>query len=279
MLKSREFLRGKIRGRVGGGNKFTFSPAASKQISVAFGNKVMDTRLPQPSGCGDKYDVSDFGYILLRRYTPRNDVSSVGRSMIEMLGVLAIIAILSVGGIAGYSKAMRMWKMNKTIGEYSMLFAGVLEHLESLKSEEQTKQIPLADTVQAMGMLPDSYTKSGIVFYDTFGNIVYPYAKAGRVAVSIKIGGFTQNAEKVTTTEGFAEDFCLELFRNIAQPLQSEIYAARFWQNPNNTFFYGAKYCQDGEKCLPAATLKDFQAVCSSCDKKNTDCDVSFEFK
>ncbi len=203
-----------------------------------------------------------------------------GRSMIEMLGVLAIIAVLSVGGIAGYSKAMRMWKMNKTIGEYSMLFAGLLEHLDSLRSEEQTnKQIPLADTVQAIGLLPDSYTKSGTIFYDTFGNIVYPYTKAGRVAVSIKIGGFTQNAEKVTTTEGFAADFCLELFKNIAQPLQSEIYAARFWQNPNNTFFYGAKYCQDGEKCLPTATLKDFQAACSSCDKKNTDCDVTFEFK
>ena len=30
---------------------------ASKQKSVAVGNKVMDTRLPQPAGCGDKYDV------------------------------------------------------------------------------------------------------------------------------------------------------------------------------------------------------------------------------
>ena len=27
-------------------------------ICVAYGNKVMDTRLPQPAGCGDKYDVS-----------------------------------------------------------------------------------------------------------------------------------------------------------------------------------------------------------------------------
>mgnify|MGYP004456524677 FL=1 len=26
-------------------------------ICVAYGNKVMDTRLPQPTGCGDKYDV------------------------------------------------------------------------------------------------------------------------------------------------------------------------------------------------------------------------------
>ena len=30
-------------------------------ICVAYGNKVMDTRLPQPAGCGDKYDVSGLG--------------------------------------------------------------------------------------------------------------------------------------------------------------------------------------------------------------------------
>ena len=31
-------------------------------ICVAVGNKVMDTRLPQPAGCGDKYDVSGLGF-------------------------------------------------------------------------------------------------------------------------------------------------------------------------------------------------------------------------
>ena len=43
-----------------------FSLVASKQRSVAYGNKVMDTRLPQPAGCGDKYDVSGwcFGHML-----------------------------------------------------------------------------------------------------------------------------------------------------------------------------------------------------------------------
>ena len=35
-----------------------FSLVASKQKSVAYSNKVMDTRLPQHVGCGNKYDVS-----------------------------------------------------------------------------------------------------------------------------------------------------------------------------------------------------------------------------
>ena len=34
---------------------------AREQRSVAYGNKVMDTRLPQPAGCGDKYDISELG--------------------------------------------------------------------------------------------------------------------------------------------------------------------------------------------------------------------------
>ena len=43
-------------------------------ICVAVGNKVMDTRLPQPAGCSDKYSVSSLDCRLLRRCTPRNDV-------------------------------------------------------------------------------------------------------------------------------------------------------------------------------------------------------------
>ncbi len=62
-------------------------------------------------------DVSGLGGGLLRRCTPRNDVCSIGRSMIEMLGVLAIIAVLTVGGIAGYSKAMKKYQANKVVGE------------------------------------------------------------------------------------------------------------------------------------------------------------------
>ena len=56
-----------------------FSLVASKQRSVAHGNKVMDTRLPQPAGCGDKYDVSGWGYRLLR--CARNDEASNGEGL------------------------------------------------------------------------------------------------------------------------------------------------------------------------------------------------------
>ena len=38
-----------------------------------------------------------------------------GRSMVEMLGVLAIIGVLSVGGIAGYSMAMKKYRVNTAL--------------------------------------------------------------------------------------------------------------------------------------------------------------------
>ena len=130
-------------------------------ICVAVGNKVMDTRLPQPAGCGDKYDVSGWcqwrllsafcmffnKYPLPEAYalpspargeglhcswcnkilgtgpsmTGARGANFFGRSMIEMLGVLAIIGVLSVGGIAGYSKAMEKYKINKTISAVAQI--------------------------------------------------------------------------------------------------------------------------------------------------------------
>ena len=46
-----------------------------------------------------------------------------GRSMIEMLGVLAIIGVLSIGGISGYSKAMSVYRVNKTTDQLMQIAA------------------------------------------------------------------------------------------------------------------------------------------------------------
>ena len=54
-------------------------------ICVAVGNKVMDTRLPQPAGCGDKYDISGLGSGLLR--VARNDAE---RNNIAFKGLDAV---------------------------------------------------------------------------------------------------------------------------------------------------------------------------------------------
>ena len=168
-------------------------------ICVAVGNKVMDTRLPQPAGGGDKYNVSGFGWgrgfsafctffkspspdakaspspsrgegmhrhwcdkILgtRPRMTGARNANSFGRSMIEMLGVLAIIGVLSVGGIAGYSKAMEKFKINKATEEYNYMVWGLIEHLDDLRRIKLTNDwIPLADYVSDLNLVPESWEK------------------------------------------------------------------------------------------------------------------------
>ena len=59
-----------------------------------------------------------------------------GRSMIEMLGVLAIVGVLSVGGIAGYSKAMKKIRSEKTtsqINEVVMNIRNLYIHQDGYK--------------------------------------------------------------------------------------------------------------------------------------------------
>lgn len=127
---------------------------------VAVGNKVRDTRLPQPAGCGDKYDMQ------------------CGRSMIEMLGVLAIIAVLSVGGIAGYSKAMLMWRSNMQKQMISELIAAAIKIRPNL-NPKSTEWENLTSVLYAMGDIPEGvtyrnkqmHTKDGIcstLFYGLF---------------------------------------------------------------------------------------------------------------
>lgn len=75
-----------------------------------------------------------------------------GRSMIEMLGVLAIVGILSVGGIAGYSKAMRKVKSDRTITQLNELimntrnlYAHQVDGYKNISAEIliNTYQVPL----------------------------------------------------------------------------------------------------------------------------------------
>ena len=78
-----------------------------------------------------------------------------GRSMIEMLGVLAIIAVLSVGGISGYSKAMKKWKIDKTIDYLTQIATNVQTLYMQQKSYEGLSQ---SNALQA-GVYPENNVK------------------------------------------------------------------------------------------------------------------------
>lgn len=235
---------------------------------VAVGNKVMDTRLPQPTGCGDKYDMQ------------------CGRSMIEMLGVLAIIAVLSVGGIAGYSKAMTKWKINRTISEYNYLLFGLIEHLDDLRRNKSTNGwIELADYVSGLNLVSENWKKiqfpaltSGLTlsgFQDTYNNYLFLLLVPPEnfVQIEIRLGGQT-TTDNGQISEAFSKEFCVDWFLNVAKPLHSSVRSVSLWKASTKIDFWGNTYCSRHSNCLENLTVNDISKLCSSCDKQNEWCQI-----
>lgn len=130
--------------------------AVAMSIGVAFSNKVMDTpELPQP---------------IKRHVAPKYDICSVGRSMIEMLGVLAIIAVLSVGGIAGYSKAMLMWHSNQQKDLLTELINNAITLKPNLSSIRSKKSLTITNIFAALGAIPEGFTYKNNIIYDLDNN-------------------------------------------------------------------------------------------------------------
>lgn len=183
-----------------------------------------------------------------------------GRSMIEMLGVLAIIGVLSVGGIAGYSKAMEMWRINKTVGEYSMFVAGLVEHIDEFNNiNKEGTQYPLVETVKAMNLVPETWSIVSVQdLRDTWGNQVGIFTRSGHFQLEIRQGKGNGKA---------AGKFCEAMFRNFAQPLSDVLYMVRFfrWQFPSSYYYVNA-YCGDeNTECLRDLKLTEINQICKSC--------------
>ena len=150
-------------------------------------------------------DISGLGCGLLCRCTPRNDVCSAGRSMIEMLGVLAIIAVLTVGGIAGYSKAMKKYQANKVVGEIIQ----VLANLKELSENDKLSDIDNLDdeTKKALGLcLPSAENCSR-----------FQPTPVGRIMIEYQ-------AQFIDMIDADAE-LCISAFNNIVTPLKGNIDA------------------------------------------------------
>ena len=197
-------------------------------------------------------------YGLLR--VARNDACSVGRSMIEMLGVLAIVGVLSVGGIAGYGKAMEMFKINKAVGEYSMLTAGLLEHIDYFNNlNKDATQYPLVEAVKALNLVPETWGVESVQnMRDSWGNRLGIFTRSGHFQLEINLGkGNSKSSVK----------FCEAMMRDFAQPLSNTLYQAYFfrWNHPS-TSYYGDKYCYESDgKCLRNLKLADINQICKSC--------------
>ena len=205
----------------------------------------------------------------------RNDVCSVGRSMIEMLGVLAIIAVLTVGGIAGYSKAMEKFKVNKAISEYSYLIQGLMEHLAEIQKmsniQEGDVHHGLVSVVQATNLVPETWENAGHrqddKMIDPYGNIIQIFSRYERLVIDMYLGGYSDLDDGTQASLSFSPKFCSALMQDVVQPLASVLNKA--WFTNGNYYFYGDKHCGSGSKCIRDLKLSDINRVCNYSTKQS----------
>ena len=220
-----------------------------------FGNNTFRTK---------QTDVYGLGSELLRRCTPRNDVCSIGRSMIEMLGVLAIIAVLTVGGIAGYSKAMKKYQANKVVGEIIQVLAKWKELSENNKLYSYSIYRLDDETKKTLGLcLPSAENCSGY----------YQHTPVGDIDITGNVIMRDADAE-----------LCISAFNNIFIPLKGNIREftvatmIKNWDDAYEERKECDKKCKDkcekDRNCLDKCRDKcsednsPYAGICISVDKK-----------
>ena len=228
------------------------------------------------------------GYGLLR--VARNDACSVGRSMIEMLGVLAIIGVLSVGGIAGYSKAMEQFRINKAISEYSYLIYGMLEHLDDFKKTTtgMTENAEVFTVAESLSLVPKSWNKiNNLQYEDSFGNMIQLWilkdyqAAAGATVLTFDfyLGGVTKVSDSQNISANFSSKLCTEIYQKIAIPLHAAALNANLYKSAGSGLFIaGDKTCDGSQKCLSNITLAEIHSVCDACARDNEVCAIAMHF-
>ena len=282
MLKSREFLREKSRGRVGGVNRL--SPPAPVILGLVpgilsqQGTNLVNKLALLLHKCWLREDSWD---------KPKNDgcrgrgfsaYSQSGRSMIEMLGVLAIIGVLSVGGIAGYSKAMEMWNINKAVEQYSYIINGLIKPADELKTSGDKNGVMFYEyltVVEALGLLPPSWSNKhdNIGIHDDLGNYLQFFVRNKNVVIDFYLGGIGFETDSWYKSNSFSPKLCQEIVQNVFYPLHSVV---------NNVYlvkesYYGDAFCAS-KKCLSGIKISEINSLCHACENNGkSSCVLVFE--
>ena len=279
MLKSIEFLRGKIRGRVSGDKYDVSGWCRGRWLSVfcTFFKYHSLAGKPAPSPSRGE------GIRLLRRYIPRNDAGSVGRSMIEMLGVLAIVAVLSVGGIAGYSKAMGMFKDNKQVQQISMLLYNTIEIQKDMA--DMVKQNPqgrwsVITVLNDLDRIPAGMSLDENQLHDVYGNTFSSFyglgsclksdGTFGRCSAPECYFGIVLNYSGSAFNKG-TESQCRNLVKAIAEfdeninnlQMRNRTDSAAGYEVSN--VIWGKKKCNNNRRCFYNLTPVQLDAFCKTC--------------
>jgi len=194
-----------------------------------------------------------------------NDISQMGRSMVEMLGVLAIIGVLSIGAIAGYQKAMFKYKMNKTIE----ISAEILYNsLELAFKNSGSLYISGNKSGYKYGLIPDTIYDDN--YQGRFGNKGYasPSPIGGEIILECDY------ASEVLTDPPGMINFYISFPKNekACVDFLSYHWERSFTENNISIYCYRDNLLlYDSHDKSVNYTLNDIQNFCNTCQEKDSD--------
>ena len=189
-----------------------------------------------------------------------------GRSMVEMLGVLAIIGVLSVGAIAGYSKAMRKYRLNKQAEQINSILNSALSFGGNLgrASGSGYQRISLIPILKKLNAIPQEMIKNNDTLSDALNSTIALYA------VRESTGG---SYYQLTLSNNYELDVCMNAVNtfkaNADNLMQINISC---WQDGQNTTikrYNGDNYCS-GNNCIRNMTVQKINDFCSTCQNKES---------
>ena len=209
---------------------------------------------------------------------------TLGRSMVEMLGVLAIIGVLSVGAIAGYSKAMFKYKLNKQAESFNMLLNTAIQLQPDLDRTVKTGESFSTNFFYKAGFIPDGMTYKNDHIYDVFMGtyeIMY-YSSISQTGNHYTEYLIQYNIERSGNS---ATSRSIEICRNMLTVAKENAGNLPFIQlrsgnsatsgGFDESRIYGDKECLQSLTCLRNMGVKDMDDFCSSCNSENW-CAVMF---
>ena len=227
---------------------------------------------------------------------------SLGRSMIEMLGVLAIIGVLSVGGIQGFSKAMETYQSHKQLEQINSLIYHILELRDTFKqdyrNQSTTRINGLMGAINALGYLPDDMKLiSNETAQDKFGNIFHiaygvdncrqpddSIAPCSEVSFHLRINLKTINNAFSLSSENQCKNIIKAVTAFDAENGNINRFELRNQADINDSHYttdgliYGRQYCSNSrQNCFKNMTPIKITQFCKSCTTENS-CDLVLYF-
>lgn len=200
-----------------------------------------------------------------------------GRSMVEMLGVLAIIGVLSVGSIAGYSTAMRKYRINKHAESFNMLLSNALQISASI-NKSTNGFIYYNEFLDKAKLLPDGVVykkekwsggnKNGTNVYnsedklqDMFGGDITFFSRYGfnyNFAISYQLANTSESADMCQNIINIAKEHSSNIQRLLREDVSGTYWkSSSIWSD-----------CKDNDVCFKQLSVTDITNMCRI-DKDN----------